>query len=69
METTLSQPVDKNPAWLRLPLTVEFRRHIKAEAAKRGVTSRKLVMDAVVNLVGPPPKALLDEVRKGKRTA
>lgn len=59
-----SQPVDKNPAWLKLPLTVEFRRHIKAEAAKRGITSRKLVMDAVVKLCGPPSQELILEVRR-----
>lgn len=46
MNTTLTQQVERT-VWLNVPLTVELRKRLKIEAARREQTSREFVLEAI----------------------
>lgn len=46
MQPTLTQQTART-VWLNVPLTVELRKQLKIEAARREQTSREFVLDAI----------------------
>lgn len=46
MNTTLTQQSERT-VWLNVPMTVDLRKRLKIEAARREQTSREFVLDAI----------------------